>query len=117
MKYITNIITNNDLEMTIKYFDNIVLKFSAKWCNPCKLVSQPLKDYMSASYDDKTALIEIDIDDFEDIDNYFEIDKVPYFIFYKNGNKLFDFSAGNIKDIIENIEKYIKTEFSVTDDF
>lgn len=117
MKYITNINTNNDLEKVMVIYEKIVLKFSANWCNPCRLVKQPLIDYMNASYDDKTALIEIDVDEFENIDEYFEIKKIPYFIFYKKGNKLYDFSAGNIKEIIDKMETYIKIEFKITEDF
>lgn len=118
MKQISNITTFQELEQELSTHNNILIKFSAKWCNPCKLVSKPLKDYLESNYDD-LVYVDIDIDEFDDIDEYFNIDKIPYFVIYKEGNKTNDFISGNIKDIVSNLDKILKEkyEFSITEDF
>ena len=55
-----------------------IIKFSAKWCGPCK-VAKPIYEELATQYPTITFL-EIDIDEMKDISKNYAISGVPTFI-------------------------------------
>jgi thioredoxin 1 len=54
-----------------------VIKFSASWCNPCKILSQTLKD--------KDNIEEIDVEKNMEMAFKYNVRNVPTLVFLKNG--------------------------------
>jgi len=85
----------------------IVLEFTASWCGPCKLLT-PFITYLKEQYE-KIDFYAVDIenDETETITNTFNIQKVPTFIYYKNGkicNRMIGTDQSKIEDFInENL--------------
>jgi thioredoxin 1 len=85
----------------------IVLNFKASWCNPCKLI-YPFITYLKEQYKNVDFfLIDIEDEDTETITQFFNIKKVPTFIYYKNV-QLNNSIIGTNKDTIEEyINEYL----------
>lgn len=76
--------------------DNVVLKCSASWCFPCKVLGSTIKS-LNNDIIKNVVFGEIDIEeDFADtIVNEYNIRGVPVLLFFKNG-ELINRSVGNI---------------------
>lgn len=80
----------------------LVIDFKASWCAPCKAI-KPFIDYLKENYPN-VDFYEIDIEDEtkDTIINNFSIEKLPTFIYYKNG-KVCETLIGTNKSKIEEL--------------
>ncbi|XP_070598544.1 thioredoxin domain-containing protein 2-like [Erythrolamprus reginae] len=83
----------------------IVVDFSATWCGPCKMI-KPFYHSMSEKYPD-VIFIEIDVDDAQDVASHCDVKCMPTFQFYKNSEKVHEFSGANKEKLEEAIKKYM----------
>lgn len=80
-----------------KYENKIYFKFTASWCKPCQIIQPTLlelsKDYMICS---------IDIDEFSDIADEFNIDSIPTILRFDKGVcHKYRCSGGSINKVLE----------------
>ncbi|XP_044283816.1 thioredoxin-like [Varanus komodoensis] len=80
----------------------IVVDFSATWCGPCKMI-KPFYHSLVEKYPD-VIFIEVDVDDAQDVAANCEVKCMPTFQFYKNGQKVAEFSGANKEKLEENIK-------------
>ena len=67
--------------------NNVALvKFSAEWCAPCKMMTPLLKD-IEKDYPD-IAFADIDVEEAEGVSKSMNISAVPILISYKNGKEV-----------------------------
>ncbi|XP_072010518.1 thioredoxin-like isoform X2 [Engystomops pustulosus] len=71
----------------------VVVDFTATWCGPCKMIG-PFFDSLSAKYPD-VVFLKVDVDDAQEISSSCEIKCMPTFQFFKNGEKVHEFSGAN----------------------
>ena len=111
-KEIDAIIKNNEHQFTI-------LKFGAKWCKPCIAMKEEFTSYIKSLNRTDSVLIDIDIDELVDIDEYFQISKIPYFIIYNKETRVCEFNSAQMHIIKANFESYIpiQNEFILNEDF
>ncbi|KAK2521487.1 thioredoxin [Columba livia] len=83
----------------------IVVDFSATWCGPCKMI-KPFFHALCEKYDG-VVFIEIDVDDAQDVASHCDVKCMPTFQFYKNGNKVQEFSGANKEKLEETIKSLI----------
>ncbi|XP_015674703.1 thioredoxin [Protobothrops mucrosquamatus] len=83
----------------------IVVDFSATWCGPCKMI-KPFFHSMVEKYPD-VVFIEIDVDDAQDVASHCDVKCMPTFQFYKNNEKVHEFSGANKEKLEEAIKKYM----------
>ena len=84
--------------------DFVIINIGASWCKPCNNIKKDLNDYINNFNFNKGIFLKIDHDLIEDDDqfnNYFTINKIPYFIIYKYKSKIKEFQTGDI-EIIKN---------------
>lgn len=76
----TNFIDNNTSEL-------VVVKFSAPWCNPCKVLAETIEDIVPNF--PNVAFGEIDVDECEEeLAADYNIRNVPVLLFFKDGLQL-----------------------------
>ncbi|XP_026569170.1 thioredoxin domain-containing protein 2-like [Pseudonaja textilis] len=83
----------------------IVVDFSATWCGPCKMI-KPFFHSMVEKYPE-VVFIEIDVDDAQDVASHCDVKCMPTFQFYKNNEKVHEFSGANKEKLEEAIKKYM----------
>lgn len=86
MAKIIKLETADNFNSLIKDNENVIVKFSAEWCGPCKTMGNMIKNYNDEVAND-VSFAEIDVDevDFADIITDYGIRNLPTFIFFKNG--------------------------------
>ncbi|OWK57272.1 thioredoxin [Lonchura striata] len=96
-----------EFEAELKNADNklIVVDFSATWCGPCKMI-KPFFHSLSEKYSE-VIFIEIDVDDAQDVASHCDVKCMPTFQFYKNGNKVQEFSGANKEKLEETIKSLV----------
>ena len=67
---------------------NIVVKFFAHWCNPCKVLTKTLVNDIMPKYQETITFVEVDIDLFRTLAEEYGIRKIPTMLFFKNGEKI-----------------------------
>ncbi len=83
-----------------------IIKFSAKWCGPCKTYKIIFDDVIS-KYSDITVK-KIDVDELPDIAKKYGITSIPTTVINKNNVELDRFKGAiNGKKLKEYIDKYI----------
>jgi thioredoxin 1 len=81
----------------------ILVRFSAKWCKPCK-TAEPF--YLSLVGSNKLKSISIDIDDFEEIASTEGVISLPTFKVYKNGVCVESISSSDSGALEKLVKKY-----------
>lgn len=109
-----------------QYSDICVVDFYTSWCGPCKKLAELLKTKMldnnkykkllfeqqselsKNDIDDKLVFIKVNIEKIPDFTEKFNINAIPYIIFYKNGELYYDSVKGmNLNSVIEIIDNLI----------
>lgn len=60
----------------------LIVKSSAKWCGPCKAVAPKYKE-LSDFYSDKAVFVEFDVDEHQELAEYFNVEAMPTFYIIK----------------------------------
>ncbi len=82
MKIIT---TLEEFQKLVKANANVIIKFSAKWCGPCKTI-QPFFAGLESQYPD-IVFATCDCDDCPDVSDMCSIQSLPTFVRFKNGKQ------------------------------
>lgn len=79
------IITTSEYSEIINSPGKHVIKISANWCNPCKVLASNINELPD---DLKKLFIEVDADDAEeDLIELLNVRNIPTLIFYNNGSE------------------------------
>jgi thioredoxin 1 len=104
----------SEVTLTTENFDTTVLQsskpvlvdFWAPWCGPCKIVG-PVVTELAGEMD--TAVIgKLNVDEFSEIAQRYNILSIPTFIIFKGGQVVDQFSGSMNKEALKDkIEKHI----------
>ncbi len=72
----------------------VMVDFWAEWCGPCRMLKPVLED-LAKKHADKVELVKVNVDE---QDNYplavqYQVNSIPRVIFFKNGEKVDDFTG------------------------
>ncbi|CUM63537.1 uncharacterized protein PRCAT00001115001 [Priceomyces carsonii] len=86
---------------TLSHDGLVVVDFFATWCGSCKIIA-PLLDKFSKEYT-QAKFIKVDVDEFGDIAQEYEITAMPTVLFFKGGkliNKIIGANPAALKEVI-----------------
>lgn len=88
--------------------DKIVLvDFFATWCGPCKTIAPHLKT-LAEKYQSQVVVLKVDVDELYDFAAIrYDVNSMPTFIFFKNGENVKRFSGADSQKIEDTIKSLI----------
>lgn len=63
---------------------NVLIDFFAEWCMPCVMMS-PIIDDLSEKFKGKVKFGKVNVGEFQDIAQKFNVSSIPNFILFKDG--------------------------------
>ncbi|XP_028285603.1 thioredoxin b [Parambassis ranga] len=83
----------------------VVVDFTATWCGPCKQIGPEFVKESEKPENKDVIFLKVDVDEAEDVSSACGISCMPTFQFYKNGEKVFEFSGANPKQLVQQLEQ------------
>ncbi len=80
---IAHINEENFVHEVLKSSGLVIVDFSAKWCEPCKMLSPVLEKISNENKD--VRIVKIDVDESPKVVKRYGIRSIPMLIFFKNG--------------------------------
>ena len=80
---------------------NVVIDFSATWCNPCKKIG-PVFEELSKQYQNWT-FCKVDVDLVPDAAEFYNVTCMPTFIFIKNSQVVGRVEGSNMNEVMQNL--------------
>ena len=93
-------------EMT-RSAENVLVEFYATWCPHCRKMA-PIVEQVKELLGDAVKVDQFDIDQFNDFADEAEVEGVPTFIVYRNGNEVWRHSGeidGNV--LYEKVQSFM----------
>ncbi|XP_068443331.1 thioredoxin b [Clinocottus analis] len=81
----------------------VVVDFTATWCGPCKMIGPKFVEQSTTAENKNVVFLKVDVDDAADVSEHCKISCMPTFQFYKNCEKIFEFSGANVDTLIEKL--------------
>jgi thioredoxin len=101
----------NIKQLTLEEFNNmlktkqpVLVDFHTLWCSPCRKMT-PVVDKIAGEYKGKATVLRIDLDKSKEVASHYQIQGVPVFILFKNGEQKWKHN-GMISE--EELRKIIK---------
>ena len=96
-------ITNKEFNQSTIANTNVLIKFSADWCSPCKILTPILEELEQE--EEFLSVFEINIEEEIDLVEEYLIKSIPTVLYYQEGN-LIDKTVGLVtKETVRNIFK------------
>ncbi|XP_024655039.2 thioredoxin-like, partial [Maylandia zebra] len=83
----------------------VVVDFTATWCGPCQRIA-PVYEKMAAAPENANVIfLKVDVDAARDVSSSCGIRSMPTFQFYKNGQKLHEFSGADEATLLKKVHE------------
>ncbi|XP_077284164.1 thioredoxin 2 [Arctopsyche grandis] len=82
----------------------VVVDFFATWCGPCRMITPRLEE-LANEMADTLVVLKVDVDELEELAMKYDIKSLPTFVFFKNGNKIDEFTGANFDKLKSFVDK------------
>lgn len=91
--------SRDDFSAAISEHGVCVVDFFGTWCGPCTTLATSLTDIAQHNISLRRAhFIKVDVDEFSDLAELYDVSALPYLIFFKDGKQTEFFVKGNKPD-------------------
>ena len=102
-------LTNREqLKELLKTEDYVLVKASAGWCGPCKMITPYFEEYATEFLTDKLIVVKLDVDNGRDLASFLKIESIPMLLYFKNKqleSTITGADMGRLRRFLENILK------------
>ena len=95
-------LTNENFSETVNGSNLTVVDFWAEWCGPCKLMA-PIIDQLAKDYEGRVNICKLNIDEYENIAQDYDIMSIPTVCMFKNGKIVEKVVGLRQKNVLENL--------------
>lgn len=96
--------STQEFEEALKFDGLIVVDFFAEWCGPCKAIA-PVLDQLSNRYN-SVKFIKVDVDQLQDLARKYQVNAMPTFKFFKNGQVIDEVVGADPNKIVRVIDTH-----------
>ncbi|XP_028420721.1 thioredoxin b [Perca flavescens] len=82
----------------------VVVDFTATWCGPCKQIGPEFQKESEKGENKNVIFLKVDVDEAEDVSADCKISCMPTFMFFKNGQKVDEFSGANKDTLVQKLQ-------------
>ncbi len=107
-------ISEEDYEKILSDNELVIVDCFATWCGPC-ISFKPVFEELSNKYP-KIKFLSIDTDQTDWINNRYDIDSIPRFLFFKNGKLIYEHRGASAKIVFEYFIKTKLLELDLIDE-
>jgi len=110
---IQNILSFSDFQTYIKNYKYIIINISATWCKPCISLKPQLEKFISVFDDHSYIYLKLDnsiYDEDQEFSNYFNLSKIPYFAFIKDGLIIDSFVSSDFTNVSKRLFENISVQ-------
>lgn len=119
MQQVIELQPSDNLAKIVKEYSNtfklIIFDFHADWCGPCKVIGQQLKPILQRT--PEVALIKINVDECDEISEYYNVNSLPTFTFIRDNTILDSMEGANIYSIQQMIDKNVNDGILINPSF
>jgi thioredoxin 1 len=101
--HITHVLSKDEFFKILEQQNNVIVKFTAKWCGPCKVIAPTFTELSLCCPD--IFFVEIDIDNFEELTTDYQISGIPAFILFRQGKEIGRITGSSKKDLENLVHK------------
>lgn len=84
-----------------------VVDFYADWCRPCQMMA-PVMEKLAEEYQGRILFYKINVDENRELTNYFQIQGIPYFLFFPmEGEPIVKMGGMNETDVRAKLEEIL----------
>jgi thioredoxin 1 len=96
-----------DFDSLVSEHAQIVCKFTATWCAPCKKI-QPVYEQLSAGYP-SASFFTIDVDDFDEIASNYSVAMMPTFLVLKGKEVKGTYRGSNEQELQAFLQEHVQS--------
>lgn len=82
----------------------VLIDFFATWCGPCQMMG-PILQAVKQELGDDVSILKVDVDQYQDLASRYQVQGVPTFALFKNGELLWKESGAKPKEVLVDIIK------------
>jgi len=95
--------TREEFEKIITSNKAVIVDFTASWCGPCKRIG-PVFEELSKTHTN-IVFIKVDVDVNDEVTSKYQIEAMPTFVLFLNGQKADSFSGADTTKLNELVAK------------
>jgi thioredoxin 1 len=92
--------SEEDIETISEENEKVLIDFSAEWCGPCQMMESTINEVAEET---DILVVEVDVDEFQETAQQFEVRSVPSYIAKQNGETVGSETGVKDKDEIEDL--------------
>jgi thiol-disulfide isomerase/thioredoxin len=109
---IQNVLSYEDFSNYLDKYKYIIVNISASWCKPCMQIKPDMEKFISVIDESECVYLKLDNDIYDqeqEFNSFFNIKKIPYFGFIKDGVLIESIASGDFIAVSKKLHELLTT--------